>query len=837
MANVTKINVEERDYTISTNASLISYDSTASGLNANNVHSAIDKLYGILAGSEILDKIDLSNPLMWEAGGISGTTGNPNTNAAIRTRALRITSDSTLSITNESRYTIYCYFYDINNTYLGWGQSSIEGCYVSRTKSFSMASVLQNFPDAVYVRFTCNLTNPSDVSTEFAFSEDTLYEYSPPTEGLIDKVESNTAEITNLNTSIESCDAEISELNNIILGGDEKVSVDLNSVTWVQGGINNTTGAISSTGARIMTGPFKFTSDSVVSFQTQSSYTVYAYFYDINNEYLGWGASSIEGCYISRIHPFSMASVLQNFPNTVYVRFTCNLTNPSDVSAEFNFSTNTLFEEILTEGVSQKIEELATNVDELTTEIENLKYGSNKHLTLDYNDSTLVFSSGDNSITTKIGRSTNTNNLFEFYSINIKGVSITGDDDISPTHTLNTTIGANHGQPCQLATVVSHGLNSSSVGTKWTNDSTNVEYYLMSIKDSNTLVFLGKNTQTELNPSYPALIAGNYTNVSNTITVTEVSNIQLYNSVSNQSLIIKNADGDLIDADGSYNSNYFDVIEEYDIITPDSIINNLVANIPNNEAQPTYSGDAFIHVQNIYRFLSNLAVLVFATYTTKMDGVKFNNYMFAQSSYLASLSGVKYYVPNSETNNGYDLRVPTPIQWENNKSFYANVPQSGEPVNRLLRYYDTGELGFVLGFIKEFGVGKNLKNYTSQTFQIAYNTGKFYPHGVDSATVGDSLPINTTYSAAMYRCFFDAKTSSPRMSMYHYTLNGAEYVYIDYSSSIYDKVVLDDTFNGKDIEVIESSNATLQSDFYNGGFYVNANYVNEETCYIVVKIK
>ena len=62
-----------------------------------------------------------------------------------------------------------------------------------------------------------------------------------------------------------------------------------------------------------------------------------------------------------------------------------------------------------------------------------------------------------------------------------------------------------------------------------------------------------------------------------------------------------------------------------------------------------------------------------------------------------------------------------------------------------------------------------------------------------------------------------------------------------------DFVVLDDSFNGREIEVVESSNAnlkpmrgtssTLSNNIYNGGFYIDANYVSGETCFIVLKIK
>lgn len=75
------------------------------------------------------------------------------------------------------------------------------------------------------------------------------------------------------------------------------------------------------------------------------------------------------------------------------------------------------------------------------------------------------------------------------------------------------------------------------------------------------------------------------------------------------------------------------------------------------------------------------------------------------------------------------------------------------------------------------------------------------------------------------------------MSMYNMDVNGEEFVFLDYSGSMTDYVLLDKSFNGRSIEVVESVNTTLVSDVYNDGFYVKADYTNGKTCFMVVKIK
>ena len=217
----------------------------------------------------------------------------------------------------------------------------------------------------------------------------------------------------------------------------------------------------------------------------------------------------------------------------------------------------------------------------------------------------------------------------------------------------------------------------------------------------------------------------------------------------------------------------------------------------------------------------------------------FQDVMFAQAERKGSNGVTKYYIPNSLPFDGNDLRQPKVVTWSGSVSdMYCNSAHSVDstkPINRVIQY-DTG-CGFAIGFLIDRGVGKSLYDYVNNTFEVRGNTGKVYPHGVEGAKVGTTIHPGQAYNTVIYRTPFIPETSGNRISLYHFNYDGAEYVFLDYKASMNDRVVLDDSLNGKNIEVLEAQNATLKTDVYNGGFYVNAAFVANETCYLIAKIK
>lgn len=469
---------------------------------------------------------------------------------------------------------------------------------------------------------------------------------------------------------------------------------------------------------------------------------------------------------------------------------------------------------------------------------------SDGELSIEKNGNEITVNSGANYIKAKLennsGNTYGANPVFDFTILQYGSMISTNSDEIAPVHILRTTIGANHGQPCQIATITGHGLDNTSIGTEWL-DGNGVKFYIMRIVDADKIVFLSENTGTLSAPQFVALVSGTLTKGADTLTVTSVTASQLYPALKNHSVKLMVDGEDEISADGTYSAKFLDVVEEYGIMHPVSTLQKIIARA-GESSDPDYDGGEAVRIKNIYRFCGNLCVLVIATVIPVQD-VALSDIMFAQAAKMAT-DTIKYYIPNSLPLGGglYDFRKPLSVNWSSSvPSLFVGTSQMADtdnPVNRVVQYDEAKNVGFALGYVRGFGVAKDLLDYTTESFEIRNNSGKVYPHGVSYGKVGGTLHPGMIYQAVMYRSPFPfTSLSSGQMSMYHFPFDGAEYVFVDYASSVLDNVKVDSSLNGKSIEVIEAVNTELVTDIYNDGFLVKATYVENETCYIVVKIK
>lgn len=522
--------------------------------------------------------------------------------------------------------------------------------------------------------------------------------------------------------------------------------------------------------------------------------------------------------------------------NAAYMQF--------NVASYNNYSTNIMVihgEEIL--PYAPYIQTDAKYISGLQSLIESavesaLAGGS---LAITKNGNTISVTDGTNTIGARLennnGNIYGANPVFNFTNFSFGGLSHNNSDDVAPMHILNTTLGANHGQPCYIATISNHGLGNTAIGTAWVQDGKT--FYIMRIVSANQIQFLSENTGTAIAPVFSSLSAGSISNGTDTLTISAVSGTQLYPGLKNHTFRLVLNGKKQITENGIYYADIFDVIEEYEIMNPDSTLQKIIARA-GQSGDPVFDGDPAMRVRNIYRFDKTMSVIVIAT-VIPLQTVEFSNIMFAQAAIIAD-NATKYYVPNSLPlgGGGYDFRTPVAVNWSSSVPILtvgaAQMADVNNPVNRVIQYNDAKKVGFALGFVKGFGVGKNLLNYTGETFEIRNNTGKVYPHGVSSAKVGSRIEPGMIYQAVMYRSPFKYELAENRISMYHFELDGFEYVYVDYRATTTDNVIVSDLLNGKAIEIVESVNTELVTDVYNDGFIVKATYVANETCFIVVKI-
>ena len=460
-----------------------------------------------------------------------------------------------------------------------------------------------------------------------------------------------------------------------------------------------------------------------------------------------------------------------------------------------------------------------------------------KKLLVEYKSPNIKISDGENYIEGTFNKTPESpydgNPIFNYtnwYFNNQKG---NAGDDAAPMHVQNTTLGGNHGQPCQKATIISHGLTNTSIGSEWIN-SEGIKFYIMRIVDSNNIIFLSENKGTEQNHSFVALNKGTLKNYEKQLQITEVTNTQLRPSVINVThSILKDGETE-ITIPQNFNCSTLEIIEEYDIVNTAQVLHNIITS-DISISDPIYTSYPMIHVKNKYRFTENLTCLVMSTVEAKQS-CAFSDLMFSQAGKI-STDPVRYYIPGSLPTNDYDLTTPTAVNWSTSKpSLFLDSStweNANSPVNRVIQIGEN--VGFAIGFMP-FEVGKDLSNYTKRTFEIRNESGKIYPHGVEGSVVGKTLNENDEYTAVLYRCYFNATQPDGRISMYHFNYNGEEYIFADYSNAITDMIDLGKAFNGKKIIVIESTNTSLLSDVYNGGVFIKSTPMKGSTSYIVLKI-
>lgn len=429
------------------------------------------------------------------------------------------------------------------------------------------------------------------------------------------------------------------------------------------------------------------------------------------------------------------------------------------------------------------------------------------------------------------------NDMFNFSSWSMNGLGISNTDDVAPMHILGTTLGANHGQPMRQVTAVSHGLTNTSIGTEWLNSS-GVRFYIMRIVNDNILEVIGQNNGTSESPSFAQVGAEILTRGSETLVISSSISVQIYPSISNLNIKVL-LDGIKEINDGEGSAGFIDVVESYDIMSPDDILNNAIARA-GTSGDASYVGESVVKVENIYRFLPSKTVVVMVR-LHYLKSVAFDDAMGAQSARIGTNGAVQYYIPNSNPILAGDFRKPSAILWDaSTPSGYIvndNMPDPENPPNRIINYVD--DLGFSLGYITNKGVGKDINSYSDRSFEIRNNTGKIYPHFIEGTKVGNPIPKDSIFNVVMFRSFTDLNItrSGNRLSYFTFPFESEQYVYVDYSGSMIDKIDLNlKLLNGKSIAVLEKKNAELKSDTYQDGFYVNANYIEGETCYIVVKL-
>jgi len=450
------------------------------------------------------------------------------------------------------------------------------------------------------------------------------------------------------------------------------------------------------------------------------------------------------------------------------------------------------------------------------------------------------------------------NHIFNFLVIKYNGVTNIVGDDVPPLIYFPTSqrddYGGNHAASVTRLNAPNHGLNNTDIGKTFVHsDGFNV--VLMRVVDADNIIISRDGTRPGTVPNGEITI----NNTNYTISTSTANSPYLCPVEQNLTQTILLNGKEEVTEDGDYTCDYLDIVEDYDVNMPTEIIGVIKDRIKDGVGSPDdpsyVTPNSLFHIRNTYRFLPNMGCIIFKTFTAETN-INVYAIMCTQSTYSFhwKINNVEVdtmvYLPNSTHNqntivpsssqdkrNNENIYV-APTLWDSSKYMIVDDntwADQNNPVNRVICKTPAGtanQSGYVVGYDRSLGVGKSLGNYTNAPINLS-NDGKIYPHGLKERILneGDSVTI------VMYRMYFRPDLQPEgRICEYHYELNGKLVVYLDYSDSINDVIVIDDKWDNKPIEVVESRRVTLLTDMYNGGIRVRSSYVNGETSFMVVRV-
>lgn len=409
-------------------------------------------------------------------------------------------------------------------------------------------------------------------------------------------------------------------------------------------------------------------------------------------------------------------------------------------------------------------------------------------------------------------------------------------DDICPAYINGSYVGGNHGwgHP-RILVLNAHGKNFADIGSKW-KDSANVIFTILRIVDANTLWICSDNQNTNgygysfINPSGTLTYVSNGLNTGDIVGYTTTSVGNLYNTVvSNKRKVLVDGKAEYPSTGGIIKCTSVDIVEDYDVLDLPSVINSLTTNRPSggytaNVELNSVGGNNMFNHNITYRLLNNGTTLVIHNF---FDYRKFNLgfHGFIQSGAISGKLYIPKVLPISDGTKTWDFRkieawnpypvLPlyfTPQYWEN--------PQS--PPDRLLNF--NSNINFHMGYLFDRGVGKlrreNPTDWLSQAIFLN-TTGKLYPFGVNKG--GVNMEANTFLSCVAFRHFSNpASNPAGRLNYTYFELNGKVFIYLDYKSSIEDKIAIPQEWQGKKIVINEkTSNVTVLGEIATNELRIN----------------
>lgn len=426
------------------------------------------------------------------------------------------------------------------------------------------------------------------------------------------------------------------------------------------------------------------------------------------------------------------------------------------------------------------------------------------------------------------------------------------NDDACPFYFNGGYIGANHGYDRVRRLVLNkHGKTYADICSEWLDEADN-KWYIIKIIDENNLWVLGEDlAENEFYNCVPSIEGTTLTHSQGAVNTEEIKDFEVINDQLTPIVCHENKkillNGFIeVSSGGTYSAKYIDIIEEYNIINPSSIVAYLQENMPTGgyTDNPALNvGSVVAKVKNIYRFLSDGTMLVITDFTNL---IQINMGYIGIIQNMIPSEKILRYIPKAKSvtvgKNTYEFRIPRDMALPmsdavNLTSEYWEVPNS--PPDRLIDFYKdvsgVSKIGFVVGYLP---TEDNMASRNVNNAWFLYTTKKSYPHFVDNS-LQNPLQAGTTIRGMAYRKFYDIPSdNSNRISMYTVPFEDRIYLYIDYQGETNDEFFLPSDCIGKAWAVIEKSdNITVCDSAIKNRLRIEVTAAEPDYGYCVLELK
>lgn len=440
--------------------------------------------------------------------------------------------------------------------------------------------------------------------------------------------------------------------------------------------------------------------------------------------------------------------------------------------------------------------------------------------------------------------------------VSTKGVIIhNSGDDVTPWNLNGTYIGGNHGCSDVIEiTAKNHDFTTKDIGSAWT-DEAGKTFFVIKIPKPDIIQVLSENEGKDGIWKFTRSIKGKtLKRVSDgkifTFETTKITQLWPACRIIKQEYLI---DGKKPLASGkSAVCEFFDIVEEYDIIAPDSLLENIKKN-PGKEADFRAKDlDVVLTNRIVYRFQPMGAC------TVEHKSIARRGFNLGYSGFIQSIALEKgsfethdYYIPKTVPfelkGRKYDFRnfedfskkLPTEILFSER---YKNLSDPKNLPERFMQFLGKKEnentarkVGYSIGYSLTEGITKpeeRSKNVKDSLY--LYVSNKTYPFALQ----GGSVPAGKEFHCLGYRQYFNASAYKNATSVYWHKQGDSYILYIDYHKSVDNDIIkLPAYLTGKKISIVEkTSSVKLITEDKVPADGINLSVEQEAYGYIVLKL-